>query len=170
MKKKTIGICVGVLLMLLLGVWLFTLPIACGKGWCITKADVNQYKEYDKTFSTAAGSAASSYETILTSRIRNSLLLHAPSLPSITQEDAARYRTEILRLTEEKDVERIGFSSLSAYDTAVIIPFLTQEALMKKFKVSDPALLYAQLAQNQSVVLLLKGYTWNTESAQVIPQ
>lgn len=165
---KILGLFVAVIALLLISYILFGFPIACGSHGCIRQTDVATQQAYDSAFARSTNARDVSEQATLTTLVRRYLLTHTSTTSSVSLDDAARYRTDILHTTDAAAVRQLGFSSLEEYDTVVLVPFLTQEALMKQRAITSPSVLYKQLAQEQRIFLFKKGYVWDKANGEVV--
>jgi hypothetical protein len=88
------------------------------------------------------------------------------TLPTLTE--AARYRQDILNLTDENLLQRYTGFTAADYDRYVLLPFLYQEMVRQQRSVASPEALYHDLAQEQRVIILSRALIWDTDKAAVI--
>jgi hypothetical protein len=165
---KILSVLAGSIAILIAIYLYFGIPIACGTHGCIRDIDFRKQHLYDVAFAHSTNSHEPSTQATLTTLMRRYLLTHISSAYSIPLGDAAKYRDDVLHITDSRIVNTLGFSSLQEYDQAVLVPFLTQEALMKERHTDTPAALYRQLAEEQLLILLKPGYTWEKQTGEVI--
>lgn len=146
----------------------FGIPIACGSHGCIRATDATAQHRYDSAFARSTNGQEPSEQAVLTTLVRRYLLAHAATTSSVSLNDAAQYRTEILHATDPKILKKLGFSSFEEYDKLVLVPFLQQDSLMKERHADNPSVLYARLAQEQSIFFFKKGYRWNKATGEVV--
>lgn len=145
----------------------FALPIFCTTRGCVTNQEWTKEKEYQKAFADAAHSSLPSDAPILTTLVRKHLFLNTQNNDNISEE-AVKYRTEILHLTDAVQLKQLGFTSFEEYDNAVTIPFLLQQSYMNEHSLKTPEEAYIQLAKNFRVISLLFDYTWDTSKGEVV--
>lgn len=159
-----------VLVIALLFVWwrsAFALPIFCTTRGCVTNQEWKKEKEHQAAFAQGTNSSIPNDAPILTTLVRKHLILNTQNNADMTQE-AVKYRTEILHLTQEEQLKQLGFSSFAEYDQAVTIPFLLQQAYMNEHSIRTPEEAYVSLAKNFRVISLLFDYTWDTSKGEVV--
>ncbi len=168
MKKIIASICIGILFLLALW-WKFSFgfPILCTSHGCVTTSNVSQETIYQEAFAKATGSSTPTKEALLTTLLRRHLITTRGNT-RITTDDAVRYRTNILHLTDEAEVRKIGFSSLNTYDTLVTIPFLMQEAYIHEHSLKSPEDAYKKISEGVTVLSLLFDYTWDSSKGEVV--
>lgn len=168
MKKIIASICIGVLFLLALW-WKFSfgIPILCTSHGCVTTSNLKQETAHQEAFAKATGSATPTKEALLTTLLRRHLITTRGNT-RLTADDATAYRTNILHLTDEAEVKKIGFSSFEEYDALVTIPFLMQEAYIHEHSLKSPADAYAKLSEDVTVLSLLFDYTWDSSKGEVI--
>lgn len=157
-----------VVLLLVLAYLSFGIPLACGTYGCIRATDAKAQRAYDDAFARSTATPAPSEQALLTTLMRRYLLTHAISSSRISVADVAQYRTDVLHVVDDSLVKGLGYVSLAEYDALVLVPFLTQQALMQERHLDAPSALYAQLAQEQWLVLLKPGYRWNRATGEVV--
>lgn len=166
---KTLPILLCVLAVTLLLLWWsigFALPIFCTTRGCVTTNEWSKGKEYHHAFANVAHSSAPSETAILTTLVRKHLITNAQK-SGATEEDAVKYRTDVLHLTSVEHIQQLGFSSFAEYDRSVTVPFLLQQAYMNEHGIKDPKEAYIALSQDFRVVSLLFHYTWDTSKGEV---
>lgn len=146
----------------------FGIPLACGWYGCIRNTDLMRQRTYNSAFARSTNSIVSSDQATLTTLMRRYALAHTSVPYSITPADAARYRTDVLHTTDVAAAKQLGFSSLQEYDQFVLIPFLTQEALMKARNIDNASALYKELAQEQPIFLFTQKYRWDRQTGEVV--
>lgn len=165
---KILGCFAAAVLVLITAYFSFGVPIACGTHGCLRAAEFTQQRTYDSAFALSTQSTPPSIEVTLTTVLRRYLLAHAILSSPISLSDAARYRIDVLHMTDDAIAKGLGFFSLAEYDERVIVPFITQEALMQERHLDTPSTLYAQLAQEQWLLLLKPGYRWDRATGEVV--
>lgn len=159
----------GVVIILFITLYLsYGRPVACGSHGCVRSSDLEQQKRYDAAFARSTNSSIPSQQTSLTTTIRRYFVLHAKNMVQISLADALRYREDVLQMKDEEAIKKLGFTSLEEYDRHVVIPYLTQEALLKTRSLSTTDALYRQLAAEQRIILFAQGYRWDPSTAQVV--
>ncbi len=165
---RVLGSFAGITIVLVALYFSFGIPLACGSNGCIRKHDFTQQRTYDIAFARSINAQPPSEVSTLTTMIRRYLLTHAMRSSSISSADAARYRSDVLHIAYIADITNLGYSSAEEYDRLVVIPFLTQEALIKERHTDNPSALYKQLAQEQYIVLFKSRYTWDRKIGEVV--
>src|SRR5688572_27687675 len=136
----------GIVIAILLTAYVsFGVPVACGSHGCIRNTDLVAQMAYTAAFARATNAQEPTEREALTTLMRRYLVTHAALSSSVSKEDASRYREDILHINDATLIQKIGFSSAELYDELVLVPFLSQEALMKQRGITDPSLLYTQL-------------------------
>lgn len=146
----------------------FGIPIACGSHGCIRDTDFQKQRVYDVAFARSTNSREPSIQATLTTLMRRYLLTHVSSTFAVSLIDTEKYRKDVLHITDSQIVKSLGFLSLQEYDQAILIPFLTQEALITERHTDGPVALYQQLAQEQFLILMKPGYTWEKQLGEVV--
>lgn len=169
MIKKILAIICSLIGISLLFFWWradFALPIFCTTRGCVSTAQRDRERTYQQEFANAANTSSPSEEAILTSLVRRHLILHTQNSTNDRQQ-AVRYRTDILHLTDISAIQQVGFSSFEEYDDLVTIPFLLQQAYMSEHSLQTPEEAYIDLSEHFRVVPLIFGYTWDTSKGEV---
>lgn len=171
MNKPLVSwIVLAVLALTLLGLWWqhsFALPMFCTLRGCITTSAFAKEKMYAQSFARLTNADTPSEESILTTLVRIHLLKTIGNT-SISANEAVKYRTSVLHLTNEEAIRPIGFSSFQEYDNSVTIPFLMQEAYMKEHTIQTSDDVYTALAKQRRVISLLFHYTWDSSKGEVV--
>jgi len=167
--KVLVSIFLAVVTLLIVLWWksAFALPIFCTTRGCVTTIEWNAEKNRQSSFATIVQSSPPSETTILTTLVRRHLLSNLQK-PGNIAEEAIKYRTNVLHLTQEPSIQQLGFESFSQYDTAVTIPFLLQQAYINEHKFQSPADAYIELSKHSYVLSLLFQYKWDGSKGEVI--
>ncbi len=145
----------------------FALPIFCTTRGCVTNAELQKETAYQLAFAQAAHSAAPTKNAVMTTLVRKHLILTTQN-NTATTEDAIKYRTDILHLTDEEHLKQLGFTSFEEYDREVTIPFLLQQTYMNEHSLKNPEEAYSMLSTNFRVVSLLFDYTWDSSKGEAV--
>ena len=145
----------------------FPWPVACSTRGCITTKSWEQHWLARQAFAKAAGAAAPTSREALITVVRHHLVRHAFLRVPVTADDAARYREEVLGLTDEAAVQETVDLTLADYDTQVLLPLLQQEALRQERSIESLDELFTILAQERPVVVLPLHLKWNKDTATV---
>ncbi len=178
------GILMGVILLALLGGWGIVLtsnnpigaewmshfpwPVACSSRGCIMTPTWAQEYALASKFSAATGVPVPPTSEALTTVVRQFLVAHAVLKSPVSLADATRYRTEILKLTDEHMIMDTFGVNAEHYDRIVVLPFLQQQALEKQLNISTPDALYAKLAQERLMILLPWHFGWDSQTGMVV--
>ena len=160
----------AILILALLGIWWqhsFARPILCTLRGCVTTSSLAKEKTYAQSFARLTNADTPPEQSILTTLIRIHLL-KAFGNTSISENEAVKYRTSVLHLTDEQTIRPIGFSSFQEYDDSVTIPFLMQEAYAKEHNLTTSDDVYASLAKQHRVVSLLFRYAWDSSKGEAV--
>ncbi len=141
-------------------------PLICSTRGCVTTMDWAQYIDLSDRFSEQAGTAKLSSTEMLTTLARQHLVSRAQLKSSVTEEDAWRYRTEILNLSDEEVKE---FSGLEAdeYDKYVVLPLLRQENIRQYRQAETTDELYKVLAGERWMAALPIGMWWDKTDGSI---
>lgn len=166
--KFLIVVCALALTVLLFFWWRsdFALPLFCTTRGCVTTTGLEQERKYQELFSTATTSNPPSEQAVLTTLVRLFLIQNIPGA-HVSPQDAQKYRTDILHLTDVSSIQQLGFASFDEYDNAVTIPFLLQQSYMNEHGLESPTQAYAAISKQISVVSFMKNYTWDGSRGEV---
>ncbi len=146
-------------------------PVACSTRGCVTTATWAQYHTEHIAFSQSTQQEHPTPVESLTTVVRRHLLDNAFVKNPASMADARRYREEILHITSQDQLQKVGIqSSLIEYDADVILPLLLQEALRQQRQVESTDELYAQLAKERFILLLIPAWRWDKDTGAVHPR
>lgn len=145
----------------------FALPLFCTTRGCVTSIELEKEKKYHASFSNMVQSEPPTESAVLTTLVRKHLILNMHNSQDFSQE-AIKYRTDVLHLTDEEHVKKLGFNSFLEYDNEVTIPFLLQQAYLYEHGFGNPRETYINLSKNYSVFSLLFKYTWDSSIGEVV--
>jgi hypothetical protein len=145
-------------------------PVACSTRGCVTSASWVRQHDVTTTFARATGEREPLPEQSLTTVIRHHIVRYAFLRSPVTPADASRYRENVLRITQEDQLQTAVGMSLAAYDREIILPFLKQEALRQQHEVESTGELYAILNQDRFILLLPFQLRWDTTTGEVMPR
>lgn len=146
---------------------LFPWPVVCTTRGCVSsKAWVNLH-ELQTKFSQKTSDQKATSEQALTTLVRQNLVSSATLRSSVTLADAAKYRQDILHLTDEAQIKELTNLSADEYDKKITLPFLQQEALRQQMKVESLNELYIQLSKDRWIFVLPTKLYWNYKKGEV---
>jgi hypothetical protein len=145
----------------------FPWPVACSLRGCLTTRSWQQHWIARQTFARAAGQPEPSHTEALTTLARQHLVHHAFLRVPVAQEDAVRYRQEVLNLHDEAAVRETTGLTLADYDERVLLPLLQQEALRQERSHESLDELFVTLANERALFVFPRHLKWNKEAARV---
>jgi hypothetical protein len=145
----------------------FPWPVVCSLRGCITTTAWQQHWVARRAFAEAAGETPPAPLEALTTLARQHLVRHSFLRVPVEQQDAVRYREEVLGLRDEAAVREATGLTLNEYDTAVLLPLLQQEAVRQERTIESLDELFATLARERLLVALPWHLKWNREAARV---
>lgn len=146
----------------------FPWPIACSLRGCITTSAWYTHMQVRTAFAEASGQAMPSTTHALTTLVRQHLVRNAFLRVPVGEEDAVRYREEVLNVHDAAAVLDATGLTMDDYDASVTLPLLQQEALRQERRVETLEELFALLADERPLIVFARTLKWDSQSATVV--